>query len=104
MSLQNIILSIISGITDPSIRLDIATTINYIFGLYCDRSVGEDEIRKSLYEICHDVISYTSPELSGEALVNAVNMKVDELMRAFRLESLKRRTIAGLKPRYGLPL
>jgi len=66
LSVQAKIMNLLSGITDPTVREDIASTINYFFSLYSSGTVKEDEIRNSLYEVCLDVVGTTHPELTEE--------------------------------------
>jgi len=39
MSLQARIVNLIAGIIDPTVRIDVASTINYLFAVYADGSL-----------------------------------------------------------------
>jgi len=62
MSLQAKILSLLSGITDPALRMDIASTINFFSQLYESGEVDENRIRNELWEVCFNVIRSMHPE------------------------------------------
>jgi len=104
VSLQAKILSLISGITDPTARIDIASTINYLFQIWIGGHAQEKEIRSSLFEVCFDVISGTHPELTEEEVRRISNNMTNEFMRLFKIEGLTRRMMARFRPRTGLPL
>jgi len=104
MSLQAKILSLISGITDPTMRIDVASTINYLFQIWLGGNVREEEIRGSLFEVCFDVISGVHPELTEEEVRGIASDMTKEFMRIFKVEGLTRRMMARFRPRAGLPL
>jgi len=104
MSLQSKILNLLSGITDPTMRVDIASTVNYLFSLYCGGHANENEIRDALYEICVDVVGATHPELTEEEVRKKSRTMVEEFMRAFKLESTMRRMFSRFGRRAGLPI
>jgi len=104
LSLQAKILNLIAGVTDPTVRIDVASTINYVFGIYVDGTIDEREARNALRDICMDVVSATYPELTEEEVRKKVSSMVEEFMRAFKLESSMRRMLGRFRPRYGLPL
>ena len=91
MSLQAKIMNLIGGITDPTIRMDIASTINYLFQVYVSGGANESEIRDSLYEVCRDVISALYPDLVEEEVRKRSAKMAEEFIRVFRLESAYRR-------------
>jgi len=104
LSLQAKILNLIAGVADPTVRIDVASTINYVFGIYVDGTIDEREARNALRDICMDVVSATYPELTEEEVRKKVSSMVEEFMRAFKLESSMRRMLGRFRPRYGLPL
>jgi len=104
MSLQARIVNLIAGIIDPTVRIDVASTINYLFAVYADGSLEENEVRNALREVCMDVISALYPELTEEEVRKKVSSMVEEFMRAFKLESTMRRMLSRFRPRYGLPI
>lgn len=104
MSLQAKILNLIGGIKDPSVRIDVASTINYLFSLYCSGTVREDEIRRSLLEVCMDVITVTYPDLTLEEIRKKSEVLVDEFIKAFRVESTVRRMFSRFRSRTVPPI
>jgi len=104
MSLQAKILSLLSGIDDPTVRMDVASTINYLFSIYTGGHANEDEIRDALYEIFLDIIDAVHPELTREEKEKKSRTMVEEFMRAFRLESTMRRMLSRFGRRAGLPI
>lgn len=97
MSLQAKILNLLSGISDPGIRMEISKTIFYLYNVYVSGGAPEEEIRNDLREICTLVISEKEPMLSPDELKKKVDKMVDELIRAFKLESMTRRTMLKFK-------
>jgi ubiquitin C-terminal hydrolase len=87
------VLALISGIDDPRTRVDIMSTINFLFDLYCNNKIGEDQLRGDLTEICSQIISATHPELTEEDIRKRVSIVVDDLMKTMRIEGLRRLTI-----------
>jgi len=104
LSLQAQILNLLSGITDPTVRMDVASTINYLFSLYRDGHVNEAQIRDDLYSVCLDVVGIMHPELTEEEVRKKSRTMVEQFMRAFRLESISRRAFTRFRGRVGLPV
>jgi len=102
VSVRAKILNLLSGITDPLIRVDVASTINYLMDIYASGSAKEEEIKRSLFEICFDVIRATRPELIEEEAREEAKKLADELIGAFRMETLRRRVSVRFRAR-GLP-
>ena len=102
MSVRAKILNLLSGITDPAIRIDVSSTIFYLMDIYASGSAKEEEIKRALFEICFDVIRATRPDLIEEEARQEAQKQADELMSAFRMETLRRRVSASFRAR-GLP-
>lgn len=85
------IMNLISGISDPTARTDLAASIRYLYELYASGKVGDEEIRNDLIEICSLVLSMTRADLIEEEIRKEAVRYADELLRAFKLESLRRR-------------
>jgi len=97
MSLQSKILSLLSGVVDPALRMDIATTINYLFQLYMVGEVPEDRIRDELYELCYDVVRALHPEITDSEAKDEASKLEDEFIRIFRIETTRRRVFSRLR-------
>jgi len=104
MSLQARIIHLITGIADPAVRIDVASTINYLFTIYMDGTISEAEARDALRDVCMIVVSATYPEFTEQEIRKRVDSMVDEFMRAFKLESTMRRMFSRFRPRAGLPI
>jgi len=103
MSLQQKILTLISGIPDPATRVDIATTINYLFQLYVGGHINEDQVRTELYNVCYSVIGATYPDLTEDEVRKKANQLSDEFMRVFRIENVHRRMVSRFGSATRLP-
>jgi hypothetical protein len=94
MSIQSKIMNLIGGVPDPTTRIDIASTINYLFSLYCTGGANETAIREALHEVCVDVITATYPELSQDEIKERSSLLTDEFIKAFRLEGTVKRMLS----------
>lgn len=101
MSLQALIVSLISGIRDPTTRVDIASTINYLFDIYTAGYENEGEIRNSLYDLCLTVVRFKFPDLTEEECREKAMDLTEEFLRAFRIEGARRRIMTRIRPRFG---
>jgi len=97
-------MNLIAGITDPMVRIDVASTINYLFAIYTDGTINEGEARNALREVCTDVVYVLYPEFTEEEIRKRVASMVEGFMRAFKLESTVRRMLSRFRPRAGLPI
>jgi len=96
MSLSLKILSLLSDIKDPLLRVDISAAIHYIFSLFSMGSIDEGKARHNLKELCYDVIRFKKPELTEEEARKQVEEIVDDLIRTFKLESARKRMFSTL--------
>jgi len=92
-SLQAKILNLLSGIDDPGIRIEISRTIYYLFQVFQSRPELEDQIKHDLLEICFTVYQYRFPDRTVEELKNMADKCADDILRAFRIESMMRRVV-----------
>lgn len=102
MSLQSKIVNLISGITDPTMRVDVASTINYFFSLYSTGRATEGELRDSLLEVCLDIIGFTHPELTQDEVKERSKILVEEIMRSFKVEGTVRRMMSRFRGKMAL--
>jgi len=98
-----LIKNLISPLTDPTARIDVATTVNYLFSVYLSGDASEAEVRSSLREVCETVLRVTHAGLTEEELRDRVDRLVDDFMKAFKLEAIRHKTLSSIRPRYGLP-
>lgn len=97
MSLQSKVLTLLADITDPAVRMDIASTIYFMFDLYSSGSIKESDVKQTLTNIITDVLGALHPEWTDEELKAKVKDMVNEFIRVFKLETVRRRTMATLR-------
>jgi len=100
MRVTELITKLISPIKDPEMRVNVASTINYLLDVYSSGGAKEEDIRNDLYEIIETVISATMPEKTREEITKIAKDKADEFVRAFKMEGLLRRAVS----KYRVPL
>jgi len=88
MSLQAKILSLISGIDDPEIRMEIARTIYFLFDVFRSGNVKEDEIYQALFDVALTVVNYKEPFLPDDEKRKKAGQIADELYSMFKMQSL----------------
>jgi hypothetical protein len=94
MSLSQKLLALVSGIGDPKVRIDIMSTINFLFDLYTSGRINEDQLRTDLFDICQTIVSECNPELLEDEVRKRANMLADELVRTMKVDGLRARTLA----------
>ena len=87
MSLFNKIMNLISGFTDPSIRIEIARTIRYLFEVWLSRRAPEEEIANSLLEVCTTIVELREPYLSPDEIREKAEECAKEIYKAFKTEA-----------------
>ncbi|MEM2259994.1 MAG: hypothetical protein QXY65_02890 [Candidatus Methanomethylicaceae archaeon] len=97
MSVNNLIMTLLSGVKDVTQRVDIATTIRYFLDLYSMGGISEEDLRKALYEVCFDVLSFTIAELTTEEIKEKAKNMTEEFIKAFKVESIMRRAMSKYK-------
>ncbi len=100
MSLQAIVLSLISDIDDPAVRMDISSTIYFLRDVYLDGKISDEGLEKELREIVNTVLSATHPELLPEERKKRADDFVKQLMRAIKLSTLRMRALSRFRSRY----
>lgn len=98
MSLQAKILNLLSGIDDPGIRIEISRTIYYLYNVYKNNIASEESIKNDLMEICLLIVQEKEPALSPEDQKKKAEKLANEILNAFKLETLTRRKLL----RYGV--
>ncbi|RLC76724.1 MAG: hypothetical protein DRJ03_28090 [Chloroflexi bacterium] len=98
MSLQAKILNLLSGIDDPGIRIEISRTIYYLYNVYKNNIASEESIKNDLMEICLLIVQEKEPTLSPEDQKKKAEKLANDILNAFKLETLTRRKIL----RYGV--
>lgn len=93
MSLQSKILDLLSGIVDPSERIYISTTINYLLSVYTSGGAREDEVRDALFEVCYTVLRGKMLDVPDEEVKKRAAQLSNEFFALFGLEGTLRRTL-----------
>jgi hypothetical protein len=88
MTLWTKINALLAGISDPKTRIDIATSINYLYNLFSHGAISEDQLRSDLKEICASVIEASNPLLTEEEAMRRAEAVVDDLVKTMKLESI----------------
>ena len=86
--------ALIAGIGDHKVRVDVASTINFLADLYGSGRVNEEEIRKDLLDICVDVIRASYPEFQDEEVRKRASIVAEELFQSMRVERMVGRMMA----------
>jgi len=100
MSLQAIILSLLDGISDPLIRSDIASTIYFLRDMYISGRISNDELKAELTNIVNEILDATQPDLLPDEKKKKVDMLANQLFRAIKMETLRRRMYTKYRPSY----
>lgn len=99
MVLEQKIMNLISGITDPAIRLEIARTIVFLFEVWTMGKVREEEIMRDLKDIAYTVITYKNPLLTEDEARRKAEDLAKDIFRVFRLESMYRTSFVRYRGR-----
>lgn len=91
MSLHTVLMKLLSGIDDPGIRIEVSRAVNYLMYVYQAGSISESDIRRDLIEVCASVIAIKSPSTPTEEFMRRAEACADEILNAFRVETLSRR-------------
>jgi hypothetical protein len=88
MTLWTKVNALLAGIPDPKARVDIASTINLLHGLFVRGEVSEDQLRSDLVEICETVIEAANPLVTREEARARAEAVADDLIRTMKVESV----------------
>jgi hypothetical protein len=97
MTLWTKVNALLAGISDPKTRIDIATSINYLYNLFSHGAISEDQLRSDLKEICASVIESSNPLLTEEEAMRRAEAVADDLIRTMKLESIHHRVRVRLR-------
>jgi hypothetical protein len=88
MTLWTKVNSLIAGISDPKTRIDVASSINYLYNLFSHGAISEDQLRSDLKEICATVIETSNPLLTEEEVMKRAEAVAEDLVKTMKLESI----------------
>ena len=94
MSLQSVILSLLSGIPDTAVRTDIASTIYFLRDAFLSGRISLDTLKSELTSIVSTILDITHPELLPDEKKKKVSMLVDQLVKAIQMDTLRLRTLS----------
>ena len=97
MSVALKVKALIAALPDPASAMNVASTINFLFNLFSNGKINEEDLRRDLRDICSTVMNITNPDLSEEEIRKRVEVVVDELVEAMKVESLSRRVMARFR-------
>jgi len=101
-TVNNILMSLLSGIDDPEIRVEVMRTVYFLQQAYASGAVDENQIRSDLKEICETIIKAKDPLVDPETLKMQAEELAERILEAFRLQSsfarIRRRL--GFSPGY----
>jgi len=87
MRLQEILLDLLSGISDPAVRVDVASTISFLAQVYRMGKATEEQIANDFREIVREVLTMKNPTLAPDELKKLIDDYVNRLMIAIKGES-----------------
>jgi len=96
MSLTQKVLALISGLDNPKARMDVASTINFLYDLFLDGRITEGQLKDDLYDICREVIAMSNPDLLEDEVRKRSAIVAEELVKTMKIEGLAKRTISRL--------
>lgn len=82
---------LIKDLTDPIMRIDVASTINFLSDLYNSGKISEQELAEDLTDVCTTVFKKTRPDLADVDLDELVKKEVEDFIRVIKLSGLRRR-------------
>jgi hypothetical protein len=88
MTLWTKINALLAGIGDPKTRIDIASTINFLYNLFSHGGISEDQLRQELTEICATVIEVSNPILPKDEVLKRAEAEADDLIKTMKVESI----------------
>lgn len=91
------IMKLISNIKDPVLRIDIASSINFLADVYTSGRASREEVMQDLRELCYEVFKKAAPDQPDEVLKERAEREAEELLEAMRIVSFRRR----LTSKYG---
>lgn len=99
MSLQELVVSLMGDIKDPTVRMDIAGTIYYLRDVYLSGSVPAEEIKSALLEIADTILQMKKPWLTEKERQEEAKKLADQLFNAIKIETMRIRMMRALRRR-----
>jgi hypothetical protein len=99
MTYHELLLKLMEGITDASIRADIVTAFSYMVEAYRLGRIDDDRLRRDLKELCLDVLAVKYPTKDVEELRREAEAWAEKLYRVIKAMAVRERTFirSGLR-------
>jgi hypothetical protein len=99
MAYHELLLKLMEGITDASVRADIVTAFSYMVEAYRIGRIDDERLRRDLRELCLDVLSVKYPTKDVEELRGEAEEWAGKLYRVIKAMAVRERTFirSGLR-------
>jgi hypothetical protein len=99
MAYHELLLKLMEGITDASVRADIVTAFSYMVEAYRIGRIDDERLRRDLRELCLDVLSVKYPTKDVEELRSEAEEWAEKLYRVIKVMAVRERTFirSGLR-------
>jgi hypothetical protein len=99
MTYHELLMKLMDGITDASVRADIITAFSYMVEAYRLGRIDDDRLKRDLKELCLDVLAVKYPTKDVEELRGEAEAWAEKLYRAVKALTVRERTFirSGLR-------
>jgi hypothetical protein len=99
MAYHELLMKLMDGITDASVRADIITAFSYMIEAYRLGRIDDDRLRRDLNELCLDVLAVKYPTKDIEELRGEAEKWAERLYRVVKAMTVRERTLmrSGLR-------
>jgi hypothetical protein len=99
MAYHELLLKLMEGITDASVRADIVTAFSYMVEAYRLGRIDDERLKRDLNELCLDVLSVKYPTRDIEELRGEAEEWAEKLYRVIKVMAVRERTFirSGLR-------
>ena len=99
MTYHELLMKLMDGITDASVRADIVTAFSYMVEAYRLGRIDDDRLKRDLRELCLDVLAVKYPAKDVEELRSEAEEWAGKLYRVIKAMAVRERTFirSGLR-------
>jgi len=99
MAYHELLIKLMEGIADASVRADIVTAFSYMVEAYRSGRIDDDRLRRDLKELCLDVLAVKYPIKDVEELRGEAEAWAEKLYRVVKALTVRERTFirSGLR-------
>jgi divalent metal cation (Fe/Co/Zn/Cd) transporter len=94
MAYHELLMKLMEGITDASVRADIVTAFSYIVEAYRSGRIDDARLKRDLNELCLDVLVVKYPTKDVEELKSEAEEWSEKLYRVIKVMAVRERTLA----------